>query len=131
MSTFGSRLKELRLENNMTQEQLGKLLKKSKNNISQYERDIRQADDETKKIIADYFNVSIDYLVGYSDNRNSPKDNNKTIDEELEEILKKLNSDGSALMFKGQPLSDKAKEALLSSLKHTLELAEKMNKKDN
>lgn len=71
MKDFGSRLKQLRQEKRMTQEELGKILGKSKNNISQYETNKRQADDETKKQLAQFFNVSIDYLIGYSDIRNS------------------------------------------------------------
>lgn len=67
MSTFGTRLKALRLEKGLTQEELGKQLGKTKNNISQYERDARQTDDETKKRIAEIFNVSIDYLLGVTD----------------------------------------------------------------
>lgn len=70
MPTFGERLKLLRIERNLTQEQLGQHFKMKKSRISQYELDKRQADDELKKLFADYFNVSLDYLLGYSDIRN-------------------------------------------------------------
>lgn len=70
MNDFGSRLRQLRQEKQMTQEELGKFLGKSKNNISQYETNKRQADDETKKQLANFFKVSIDYLLGRSDIKN-------------------------------------------------------------
>jgi transcriptional regulator with XRE-family HTH domain len=64
---FGDRLKSVRLENSMTQEELGNLLSKSKNNISQYETGKREPDLETLNIISDYFKVSLDYLLGKTD----------------------------------------------------------------
>ena len=70
MNDFGSRLRQLRQEKQLTQEELGKFLGKSKNNISQYETNKRQADDETKKQLANFFKVSVDYLLGRSDIRN-------------------------------------------------------------
>lgn len=70
MPTFGERLKSLRIEKDLTQEQLGEHFGMKKSRISQYELDKRQADDELKKLFADYFNVSIDYLIGRSDIRN-------------------------------------------------------------
>lgn len=70
---FGTILKNLRLEKEMTQEELGKILNKTKNNISQYETGKREPDNETLRKIADYFNVSIDYLLGKSSVRDPYK----------------------------------------------------------
>lgn len=78
MPTFGERLKLLRSERNLTQEELGQHFKMKKSRISQYELNKRQADDELKKSFADYFNVSLDYLLGYSDIRN-PYDKSEKI----------------------------------------------------
>lgn len=41
----------------------------NQNTISRYETEERQADYETLIKIADYFNVSIDYLLGRTENR--------------------------------------------------------------
>lgn len=39
----------------------------SQNTISRYENEVRQADYETLIRFADYFDVSIDYLLGRTD----------------------------------------------------------------
>ena len=40
----------------------------SQNTISRYETGAREADYKTLLIFADYFNVSVDYLLGRTDN---------------------------------------------------------------
>lgn len=40
----------------------------SQNTISRYETGAREADYETLLAFADYFNVSVDYLLGRTDN---------------------------------------------------------------
>ena len=70
MQSLGQRLKKLRVENNLTQEELATYLGLQKIQISQYELDKRKVDDEIKKKFALYFNVSLDWLMGLSDIRN-------------------------------------------------------------
>ncbi len=62
------RLKELRKENNITQLKLAMDLSISQNTISRYETGERQADYKTLIAIADYFGVSLDYLLERTDN---------------------------------------------------------------
>ena len=40
----------------------------NQNSISRYETEVREADYKTLIAIADYFNVSVDYLLGRTDN---------------------------------------------------------------
>lgn len=63
------RLKELRKEKNITQIKLAMELNMSQNTISRYETGERQAGYDELIKIADYFNVSIDYLLGRSNER--------------------------------------------------------------
>lgn len=63
------RLKELRKEKNITQIKLAMDLNMSQNTISRYETGERQAGYDELIKIADYFNVSIDYLLGRSNER--------------------------------------------------------------
>ena len=63
------KLKELRKEKGISQLKLAMDLSMNQNTISRYETEERQADYETLIKIADYFNVSIDYLLGRTDNR--------------------------------------------------------------
>jgi transcriptional regulator with XRE-family HTH domain len=67
------RLKTLRNEKNLTQRELARLLNLSPSTIAMYETGQRFPDPETLKKIADFFNVSIDYLLGRTDIR-SPVD---------------------------------------------------------
>lgn len=63
MST-GSRIKQLREEKNLTQEELAKRLSISKSAVSMYENDTRLPKRDIMESLADFFNVSIDYLYG-------------------------------------------------------------------
>ena len=62
------RLKELRDQRHISQVFLGLELGMSQNTISRYETGAREADYETLISFADYFNVSVDYLLGRTDN---------------------------------------------------------------
>lgn len=64
------RLKELRKQKGISQLKLAMDLSTNQNTISRYETGEREADYETLIKIADYFNVSIDYLLGRTDNPN-------------------------------------------------------------
>lgn len=66
---FGTRLKELRQKKKLTQQQLGDIIHVSKVSVSGYERGERSPDRETLTSIADYFDVSTDFLLG-RDNKN-------------------------------------------------------------
>lgn len=68
------RLKELRKQNNITQLKLAMDLNISQNSISRYETGERQADYTTLILFADYFNVSLDYLLERTDNPTFLKD---------------------------------------------------------
>lgn len=62
------RLKELRKEKHLSQVRLAIELNTSQNVISHYETGEHQADYKTLISIADYFDVSIDYLLGRTNN---------------------------------------------------------------
>ena len=61
------RLKELRKERNISQLKLALDLNMNQNTISRYENLEREADYETLVRFADYFDVSLDYLLGRAD----------------------------------------------------------------
>ena len=66
-----NRIKELRLKHNLTLRRLGKELDMYDSRISQYETGKRQPNIETWQKLADYFNVSVPYLQGFTDNNKS------------------------------------------------------------
>ena len=58
------RLKELRKERKLSQLKLAMDLNMNQNTVSRYENLERQADYDTLIRFADYFGVSLDYLLG-------------------------------------------------------------------
>ncbi len=64
------RLKELRTKKNISQLKLAMDLGLNQNAVSRYENGVREADYATLIKIADYFNVSIDYLLERTENPN-------------------------------------------------------------
>lgn len=65
----GQRLKELREEKGLKQNELAKILNISSSSIGMYETDRREPDDEMKLKIANYFGVSVAYLMSETDIR--------------------------------------------------------------
>lgn len=70
MSTLGQRIKSERLLRNMTQTELGNVCGVTKYTISLYENDKSTPSDEIKSIMANFFGVSVDYLLGRTDIKN-------------------------------------------------------------
>lgn len=77
------RLKILRKQKNLTQSEIAKILNIATSTYVHYELGKRQPDFQTLKNIADFFNVSIDYLLEYE----------KKIDDKEEELTEILNKD--------------------------------------
>ncbi|EAA0108934.1 helix-turn-helix domain-containing protein [Listeria monocytogenes] len=65
---FGNRLKQLRKNNNKTQEDISKILGISRGAYSHIENGRNEPDMETIVKLADIFEVSTDYLLGKSNN---------------------------------------------------------------
>lgn len=58
------RLRDLREDNDITQNQIASILNVKQNTYSQYENGKREVPIDVLWKLADYYNVSIDYLVG-------------------------------------------------------------------
>lgn len=69
MDTFAKRLKALREERNLSQSELSQVLGISRGSLSFYENNERTADIEILNKVSEYFDVTLDYLLGKSDNR--------------------------------------------------------------
>ncbi len=67
------RLKEIRKSRGISQLKLAIDLNMNQNSISRYECGEREADYNTLIKFADYFNISLDYLLERTDNPNMPK----------------------------------------------------------
>lgn len=65
-----NRLKDLRIERGLLQSDIAKVINKSDRIIGFYETGERDMGTETLAKLADFFNVSIDYLLGKTEVRN-------------------------------------------------------------
>lgn len=70
MNIFSKRLKFLRRSSNVTQQELSNYLNVGKTTISNYETGYSTPDADTLYMIADFFDTSIDYLLGRTDEKN-------------------------------------------------------------
>ncbi|AOY76783.1 helix-turn-helix domain-containing protein [Clostridium formicaceticum] len=134
-------LKELRAARGLTQDDLSSDLNINRATYAHYETGRRQPDTDTLQLLADYFNVSVDYLLGRSDIRN-PKLNNK-YNKHTEELTKKDEKDiekrmhllketlisDNELMLSGEPMSPEALESILEALEYGMRQAKRINKK--
>lgn len=84
--SFGNRLKLLREEKLLSREELSDKFNLSYSTISKYETDIRFPDQATLKMIADYFDVSTDYLLGRTTIKDGVIIDKNNIPEELRNI---------------------------------------------
>lgn len=85
---FGDRLRKLRKEHKLTQKELGEKVSVSSRVIGYYESNERFPDKETLIALAEYFQVSLDYLLCRNDNRNNIDLN----DNEYLYLIKDINS---------------------------------------
>ncbi|MFD2133301.1 helix-turn-helix domain-containing protein [Pseudogracilibacillus auburnensis] len=91
---LGDRLKKLRSDKRITQEKLGKKVNVTKVSISGYENGNRSPDTETLQRLANYFEVSVDYLLGRTDNPNPPNSEFNPMDE-INRLIKEYDIDQS------------------------------------
>ncbi|WP_339182815.1 helix-turn-helix transcriptional regulator [Paenibacillus sp. FSL R5-0701] len=66
---LSERLLELRKERRLTQQEISKSLKMARTTYSGYENGSREPDNETLNKIADFLEVSVDYLLGRTEQR--------------------------------------------------------------
>ncbi|MDF2964293.1 MAG: Xre family transcriptional regulator [Paenibacillus sp.] len=101
---FGNRIVELRNERRMTQEELARKLEITRASLSHYENNRREPDHETTQKLANFFDVSVDYLLCRTHDRKSAvyletREFTDSLELSDQEILRKFNLtiDGKAL----------------------------------
>jgi len=103
---YGDRLKKLRQRKKLSQKELTDRLNLNRSTYARYETSSTQPDFDTLKVLADYFNVTTDYLLGHElDDIDSMTD--EEIDDEIKEIASEIN-----VWFKDEP-EDKREELKL------------------
>ncbi|MVO74117.1 helix-turn-helix domain-containing protein [Paeniclostridium sordellii] len=131
---FGERLKSLRKSLNLTQKELGEKLNVSGRVVGYYESNDRFPDKDTLTKIADFFEVSVDYLLGRTNSKNNTNidslkidENEKDVEELLEETMSQI-LDQKGLMLNGQIVDDNDLVLLRNAIRNGIELAKAMQK---
>lgn len=113
---FSNRLIELRTEKGLTQKDFGNRLNITRSTIASYEKENREPKYDILVTIADFFNVSIDYLLGHTNIRNlniatTPTPILSDYQQELLKLGNALNTHNQiALLERAQTLLDLQKE---------------------
>jgi len=87
---LSSRIVELREKNNWERDDLATRLGVSYSTIAKYETDKRQPDLKTLERLSEIFDVTVDYLIGRSNDPDLTAKQERLIDKETEEILELL-----------------------------------------
>lgn len=90
--TIGERIAQLRKNRSMSQFQLAKTLNIATSTLGMYETNKRKPNMEMLEKLADFFGVSIDYLLGRETSDKSDIDLDRAID--------------NAMSFDGKPVTD-------------------------
>lgn len=94
MATFANRLKDLRLKKRITQEKLAERFFITKSAISKYENGVNTPENKLLQDMADFFDVSVDYLLGRTDDKKIiSQSTSKDKAKEILEVLKKAGVD--------------------------------------
>ena len=87
---YSDRLKELRKNKHLTQEQLGKKLNIATSTVSMYENGTREPDLQTLINLSKFYEVTTDYILGLSDKPYSSEMSSEQILKESFTILNKI-----------------------------------------
>ena len=128
MIKYGDRLRSLREGYGLSQKELADRMKINRSTYARYETSSTQPDYDILNALADFYNVSVDYILGRTNNNQLQSKDERDIAKRLEQVRKDLeNSDG--LAFDGEPMSEEAKESLLESMELLFRQTQRINKK--
>lgn len=133
---IGQKLKALR--GKRRQEDIAKAIGISRARYSHYENEIREPDNDTLKLLANYFGVTVDYLLGVTSSSELIEQLNSNdialskSERDIAKRMKELRADltsAEGLLFDGEPMSEEAVESLLEAMEFGVRTAKKVNKK--
>ncbi|WP_432662550.1 helix-turn-helix transcriptional regulator [Wukongibacter baidiensis] len=123
-SILGDRLKKLRKDKKITQKELAKILNIQNTTLSQYENGVNEPNDEMKVKIADYFGVTIDYLLGRSNVKQINADIDKEANELADEIIEIYIQKGK--IKRGEKITPEQREKILKEIELFVDMSNKL-----
>jgi len=124
---LGERLRELRKERGLTQEDVSKLLDVSERTIGYYESEERTPDPKSIITLANFFDVSTDYLLGQTHCRNPYIKSEKEIEDIMHDVIDYLKKSGE-LLLDGKPVKDITIDGIIVDIETALKTAKANNK---
>lgn len=125
-----NQLSELRIRRGLSMKEVAAQLDMPYTTYVNYEKGAREPGSETLIRFADFYGVTIDYLIG-RETAVPPQEltdrDRRDIARDLEAMVQAL-CGSSDLMFDGDPISDEARESIRSALQLGLEVAKVKNK---
>mgnify|MGYP001304130398 CR=1 FL=1 len=136
---FHERLADLRRKNKLTQRRVADYLGISRGAYANYETGAREPDAESLTKLADLFGITLDTLLGRTDDPSPPENESKPyyaltekdkrdIAKDLERMMSDLESN-EAMAFYGEPMDEETKRLIRISLEHSMRLGKEMAKK--
>jgi Predicted transcriptional regulators len=89
--SIGDRLEKLRKERKLSQNDMAKFLGITRQGYGNYESGARRPDNETLQKLADFFEVSTDYLLGRTDDPKRPDSNNEIKNPRILRMISRAN----------------------------------------
>lgn len=94
-----NRIAELRKQNKLTQEKFSKIIGIGRSTLAMYETNKTEPDFNTLKKMADYFQVSIDCILGYEEKNEGKKGHTNILTKKLKELRGELSQEKYAKIF--------------------------------
>jgi len=120
---FSKVLKSLRIQRNKTQQEIADVLGISRQGYAKYENNLGEPDNSTLSKLADYFEVSTDYLLGRT---NTPEPTTKPQQDDEAEFQAFINNPDLGVWYKELP---KSSEDELRKLRTIWEMIKSEQKK--
>lgn len=120
---MSNRISELRQKNRLTQKELADKLNINYSVLSRIETGERSVRDDELLAIADFFNVTTDYLLGRSSNPKLSRKNELDIHRDLEAMKENFNKGALQMQLDGEELDDEVIQYILDNLEDALTIA--------
>ena len=124
MATFAGRIKEQRLKKGLSQPQLADDIGLTKQTISLWERGVRRTDFETMVKLGAYFDVSVAYLIGESDDPTVDPNGEDAVWTGDEEEISEIESLGSQI----SQLSKESRRIVAAAIKEAYRVDREMGR---
>lgn len=123
---FSDRLMELRKEDRKTQAEMAKIFNVKRSTYGAYEQGINVPAYDKIVLFAQYFNVTVDYLLGNTDNKKHEAEVQQPevhdVNQALSNLLDELKDKSKPLKIDGYELDDQSRELLIASIENSFQM---------